>query len=190
MRPRPSSSRSRVSEASEQIAVARELRRLRIVTRDACRAFAVPNGGSRQRTERALLAAQGVEPGVPDMLVVGRPRPGGVEPLTGEELAVLRDVLAAEPADSLLRRLLATVDARGGLALELKRCGGRQADLSDGQRDWLGFFGSLPGWQAVVGFGAEDALRKVAAAGYPVRGRGAEGAEGGEDAPSRPLPAP
>jgi hypothetical protein len=90
-------------------------------------------------------------------------------PLSPDELELVRAGSARMPVDDLVRRLLATLDARSGLALEMKRERGREGDVTDEQRDWLRWFASALGWKTAVGFGAEDALRKVASAGYPVR---------------------
>jgi len=54
-------------EASEQAALFRWLRRHRIA------AFAVPNGGLRPGRGGVSLRAQGVERGVPDLLIIDRP---------------------------------------------------------------------------------------------------------------------
>ena len=151
------------------MAVVRVLRRLRVASGGRVRFLAVPNGGSRGRGEGARLKAGGVVAGVPDILVLGGPPQGPVEPLTAAELASVRQGSAGWPADDLVRRLVATVDARGGFALEMKRAGGRPSDVTPEQRDWLAWFGDALGWGNAVGFGSEDALRKLKAAGYDVR---------------------
>ena len=58
------------SEASEQMALVRWLRRHRLVF---CH---VPNGGLRRKSEARKLKAMGTQPGVPDILVFSPP-PGG-----------------------------------------------------------------------------------------------------------------
>jgi hypothetical protein len=95
-----STSTTRSPKAGEQIAVVRELRRLVAHSDGRGRFFAVPNGGSRQRGERARLAAQGVVPGAPDLLIVGPPsqEAPGADPLTRDEIEVLRRGLARLPA--------------------------------------------------------------------------------------------
>lgn len=54
-------------EASEQAALFRWLRRHRVA------AFAVPNGGLRPGRGGLSLRAQGVERGIPDLLIIDRP---------------------------------------------------------------------------------------------------------------------
>jgi hypothetical protein len=55
-----------------------------------------------------------------------------------------------------------------GVALEMKRAGGRPSDLRKEQREWLRALEVL-GWRSLVGYGAEDALGKLCALGYDVR---------------------
>lgn len=50
-----------------------------------------------------------------------------------------------------------------GCALEMKRVGG--AGPTPGQRKWLADLAAL-GWVPLVGYGAEDAIRKLQALGY------------------------
>ncbi len=159
------SSVSTARETPDQIFVVKELRRLQVRSGGQVRFFAVPNGGSRQRGERARLAAQGVVPGVPDLILVGRPVPDGELPLGDEELAMLRSAVAQAAPDMLVRRLLATLDARSCCALEMKReSGGRVASE---QSDWLAWL-QARGWATIVGRGAIDALQSLQAHGYPV----------------------
>ena len=54
-------------EASEQAALFRWLRRHRVA------AFAVPNGGLRPGRGGVSMRAQGVERGIPDLLIIDRP---------------------------------------------------------------------------------------------------------------------
>jgi hypothetical protein len=84
-------------------------------------AFHVPNGGLRSKATAARLKAQGVRPGVPDVLL---PCP-----------------------------------ARGhtGLAVELKRQGGR---LAPAQEAWLDAL-EAQGWRCVVAWRWEDAAREI-----------------------------
>lgn len=175
---------STAREASDQIFVVRELRRLQVRSNGQVRFFAVPNGGSRQRDERARLAAQGVVAGVPDLILVGRPVPEGELPLGDEELDMLRSAVAQAAPDTLVRRLLATLDARSCCALEMKReSGGRVADK---QSDWLAWLQSR-GWATIVGHGAIDALQRLKAVGYPVAAP--TGWDDGVEAPGSPVKA-
>ena len=146
----------------------KELRRLERASGGRVRFFAVPNGGSRRRGEGARLKAAGVVAGVPDLIVLGAPRPLDAQPLSEAEIELLRAGVAHEPEDSLLRRLVATLDARRIFGLEMKREKG--GVTSEAQAEWLGWF-SERGASAVA-HGAEDALRQIAAAGYPVRTTG------------------
>ena len=157
------------SETAEQKDVVRELRRLRALSEGRVRFFAVPNGGSRQQGEGAGLKGAGVVAGVPDLVVLGRASTGPVEALNAVELDLVRRGVAEDAPDSIVRRLLATLDARSGAVLEMKRENGRESHVTDAQRDWLTWFAARLGWVSLVGFGAEDALRKLHAAGYDVR---------------------
>lgn len=120
--------KSKVSELSEQIVVARELRRLRL-------RFTATMGGLYTSTKQARMAkASGLERGVPDLLIFEAPE--------GAQFV--------------------------GVALEMKRAGGRPSDLRKEQREWLRALEVL-GWRSLVGYGAEDALGKLCALGYDVR---------------------
>lgn len=63
-----------ISETSEQIDVVRELKRARILF------CAVPNGGARRGREARRLKQEGVQAGVPDLLIFDAPpaHPGKV----------------------------------------------------------------------------------------------------------------
>lgn len=61
-----------VSEHWEQVQIAKALSRAKIVF------CAVPNGGFRIRREAAMLKAEGVQQGVPDLLIFTPPPGGGV----------------------------------------------------------------------------------------------------------------
>ena len=52
-----------------------------------------------------------------------------------------------------------------GTALEMKRTGLGYGAVSEEQRGWLGDLNDL-GWYVVVGYGAQDALKKLKAVGY------------------------
>ena len=127
-------------ESAEQAALVRWLRRHRVA------AFAVPNGGLRPGRGGVSMRAQGVERGIPDLLIIDRPP------------FALHFV---------------------GVALELKRQGGRDSDVRPEQRDWLERFDAL-GWAAGVAFGADAAivwLRELGFGGGACEG----GADGGSD---------
>lgn len=55
-----------------------------------------------------------------------------------------------------------------GTALEMKRQGGSESNLSREQVKWLAAL-EKRGWHTLVGYGARDALEKLQDAGYPVR---------------------
>ncbi len=55
-----------------------------------------------------------------------------------------------------------------GTALEMKREGGCELDLSRYQKKWLSNLEKL-GWLVLVGYGARDALTKLRDAGYAVK---------------------
>jgi hypothetical protein len=97
--PRARAKKTKIPEAGEQRLVVRALRRLEIASKGRIRYFAVPNGGSRQRLEGARLKAGGVMAGVPDLLIVGA-MPTEVEPLSMQELALIRLGTQHEPPDS------------------------------------------------------------------------------------------
>jgi hypothetical protein len=166
--PRGRAKKTKMSEAGEQRLVVRSLRRLEIASRGQVRYFAVPNGGSRQRLEGARLKAGGVMAGVPDLLIVGA-MPMEVEPLSKQELALIRLGTQHEPPDSLVRRFLATLDAGRITALEMKHGEADERAVSPEQRKWLDFFASLPCGSGIVGFGEDDALDKLVAVGVPAR---------------------
>lgn len=63
----PKRAKTAPREASEQAALFRWLRRHRVA------AFAIPNGGLRPARGGVSLRAQGVERGIPDLLIVDRP---------------------------------------------------------------------------------------------------------------------
>lgn len=56
-----------------------------------------------------------------------------------------------------------------GVALEMKRIDGRPSDLRPEQRQWMAQLAKR-GWLCLVGYGAQDALAKLCAAGFDVRG--------------------
>lgn len=88
------------------------------------------------------MRAQGVERGIPDLLIIDRP--------------------------PYARHYV-------GVALELKRQGGRDSDIRPEQRAWLERFEAL-GWAAAVAFGADEAIGWLRGLGF---GEGA--CEGGDD---------
>ncbi len=104
--------------------------------------FAVPNGGGRSGREGAALQRAGVVAGIPDVLIVDPPpaHPGKV-----------------------------------GFALEMKTAerrptttrAGRFSGARPEQREWLERL-EARGWCVAVAYGAEDAMSKLAAAGYPM----------------------
>ena len=155
------------NERSEHIQVVTALRAVAVRTKGAVRHFHVPNGERRDEKAARILKSLGVMPGVPDLLIVGRPQTAA-QPLSREDLAAIRAAVADETPESLIPRLLATIDAARGVALEMKRADGRLSDVGVEQREWLVFLRSL-GWDALVGYGALDALRKIKALGYPVQ---------------------
>ena len=109
------------TEAQHQEALFEFLARLEQRDPRAALIFHVPNGGARHKATAARLKAQGVRPGVPDVL--------------------------------------APIAAHGhhGLALELKRRGGR---LAAHQEAWLDAL-EAQGWRCVVAWQWEDAAREI-----------------------------
>lgn len=141
---------------------------LQVKTKRGVRFFAVPNGERRDARTAMHLKRQGVVPGVPDLVILGRPlEPGDPQPFTRAELEEIRLLVAGEPAEGLVRRLLASVDAARGVALEMKKPDGKAGDVKPEQAEWLQFLRAL-GWDIIVGWGAVDALRKLRRLGFPV----------------------
>lgn len=54
-----------------------------------------------------------------------------------------------------------------GVALEMKRKGGKKSDVKPDQVRWLALLDSL-GWCSLVGWGAMDAIEKLRALGYDI----------------------
>ena len=123
-----------LTEAQEQAIVVRALKRSKVLF------CAVPNGGHRSGRGGASLRSQGVQKGVPDLLIFDR---SPLEPVTHGFLHV------------------------SGIALEMKRARGKPSDVTPEQRQWLGDL-EARGWVALVGYGADDALVKLRALGLDV----------------------
>lgn len=118
--------RSVVSEHSEQVEVVRRLKRSRVLF------CSVPNGGKRSRGEAAKMVREGLQRGVPDLLIFDAP-PG--------------------------------VEGKVGTALEMKKAGAPPSSVRPEQKRWLKKLEDA-GWWTIVGYGAEDAFKKLKAAGY------------------------
>ena len=117
----------------------------------------VPNGGHRQR---GLGAREGVLAGAPDFLVLDPPDPARAE----------AHVAAPADVDARLARGLPAAPAAGAphaLALELKRAGGRWADVAPEQREVLGRLHAL-GWVVAWAPGALAAAALLTRLGYPL----------------------
>lgn len=54
-----------------------------------------------------------------------------------------------------------------GTIFEMKRSNGTFADVSPQQREWLSLLDSM-GWATFVGYGRDDALKKLVELGYPI----------------------
>lgn len=54
-----------------------------------------------------------------------------------------------------------------GVALEMKRVGGKPSDVSKSQQKWMEDLSDL-GWLCVVGYGAQDALEHLRSFGFRV----------------------
>ena len=142
------------SEHSEQVELVRRLRRAGI-----CFA-AVPNGANLRGGRRAgaALKREGMEPGVPDLLIFDAPNQ--LRPQKQLERDMVVRLLSLSP--DALARVLALVQ-RGGSAIELKRVGGGQ--LSAHQRAW-GDKLRARGWRWACVHGWRAALDQLAAWGY------------------------
>jgi hypothetical protein len=135
------------SEQSEHLRLVVHLRRGRI----PC--IHVPNGGARAGGRRGLGAAEGVRAGFPDFLVWRSP--SWVDP-TSVDIEGLAAGLVVFPRDTR---------ATKGLALELKRQGGRWRDVAPEQRECLAEL-HAEGFAVSVAYGARDAVAKLTALGY------------------------
>jgi hypothetical protein len=54
-----------------------------------------------------------------------------------------------------------------GVALEMKRSGGKPSDVSKAQRQWIENLEQL-GWICIVGYGTQNALQHLRDLGFPV----------------------
>lgn len=95
-----------VSEASSQMAVVRALRKAGVLF------CAVPNGGRRDRREAVLLKRQGVEAGVPDLLVFDAP-PAWEGRFVGLALELKQEGTSKSRVSVVQRRWLVKLQERG-----------------------------------------------------------------------------
>ena len=148
------------SESSEQITLVRKLRR------SGVQMCAVPNGGRRTMREARILLREGVEPGVPDLLIFDPP-PVDPQTLTEEERA------AADAMEILSegsrRRVAALFGVAPGVGLEMKRTGGTGTEgASEKQLAW-GEALRARGWVWGVCHGWRDAVRWLSELGYEIK---------------------
>lgn len=127
---------SNASEASEQEAMAAWL------DASGARWCHVPNGGHRHAATAAALKAQGVKPGVPDVLIF-TPPPAQPE-ARGVALELKRQSLRPK---------------RPVKSETWPSC------VRPEQRDWLVAL-AAQGWVALVAFGADDAIAQLVELGY------------------------
>ena len=145
------------SESSEQQFLVKKMRRAGI------RFCAVPNGGRREKREAARLIKEGVEAGVPDLLIFDSP-PVATEDLSGEELGVYEDMAALSPHSRY--RVACALGMAPGVGLEMKRAGGTGVEgASAKQLEW-GAALRERGWWWMVGHGWRDAISKLQGLGY------------------------
>lgn len=129
--------------------------------------FAVPNGGARSKATAGKLKATGVKPGIPDIIIVDKPRPRATGRPDGicSQCGLGYANHACGPTHATIRNNRELAE-KVGTALEMKRMvGGR---LSPEQRDWMLRLEQL-GWVCLVGNGAAHAIEQLTALGYARR---------------------
>lgn len=123
-----------VSESAEQITLVKKLRRAGI------RCAAVPNGANLRggAKEGARLKKEGLEPGIPDLLIFDRPTiiPSDLlQAASAEERALAAQI--QNMSSEARARVLRLAGCHPGTGLEMKRSdGGRQPRGSQAQQRW------------------------------------------------------
>lgn len=143
------------SEHSEQRELVRRARRAGLLI------AAVPNGAHLRggAREAAKLKAEGLEPGVPDLLVFDPPTDDS--PVSEFERDLVERLRALSPAGRA--RVLALAGCGPGAGLEMKREGGGR--LSADQQRW-GELLRARGWRWGVAHGWRAGLDQLRAWGY------------------------
>jgi len=152
-----------VSESSEQITLVRRLRRAGI------RCAAVPNGANLRggAKEGARLKREGLEPGIPDLLIFDRPTniPLDLQRAASVEEQALAAQIKSMPSEARAR-VLRLAGCHPGVGLELKRSdGGRQPQGSQDQQRWGRHLAEL-GWDWSVQHGWRAGVAWLEALGY------------------------
>ena len=146
------------SEHSEQRELVKRLRRRGILL------AAVPNGAHLRGGGRAAaqLKAEGLSPGVPDLLIFDPPTE--LEILSEYERDLVGALQALSPAARA--RVLAMAQCGPGACIELKKSdGGREPSGSAVQRRW-GALLRARGWSWGVAHGWRGAVEQLQAWGY------------------------
>ena len=148
------------SEHSEQRELVKRLRRRGILV------AAVPNGAHLRGGRRAAaqLKAEGMAPGIPDLLIFDQPTE--LDVLSDFERDLVAQLRALSPAARA--RVLALAGCGPGAGLEMKRAdGGSDPEGTPEQRRW-GALLQARGWPWAVAHGWRRALDQVRAWGYNV----------------------